>query len=72
MWFSTCFVVVMVVLFVCVFYLYICCRRNASKYATKYYIAAGERDVLADEANKQARYIRILKQSLRRVALRTR
>lgn len=72
MWFSTCFVVVMVALFVCVFYLYICCRRNANKYATKYYIAAGERDVLADEVHKQAKHIRIFKQSLRRMALRTR
>lgn len=70
MWFSTCFVVVMVVLFACIFGLYVCCHRNATKYATKYYVAAGERDVLAGEANKQAKYVRILKRSLCRMALR--
>ena len=40
------------------------------KRARKNYIAAQERDIMACDANKQAKYVRILKQSLCRVALR--
>ena len=52
------------------FWLTACLRKNLNRYARKYYIAAQERDIMACDANKQARYVRILKQSLRRVALR--
>ena len=52
------------------FWLTGCLRKNLSKYARKYYIAAQERDSMACDANKQAKYVRILKRSLCRVALR--
>ena len=70
MYTNTYVVIGLLVLAAFLFWLTVCLRKNLSKYARKYYIAAQERDIMACDANKQAKYVHILKRSLCRVALR--
>ena len=67
---NTYVVIGLLVLAAFLFWLTVCLRKNLNKYARKYYIAAQERDIMACDANKQAKYVRIIKRALCRVALR--
>lgn len=67
---NTYIVIGLLVLTAFLFWPTVCLRKNLNKYARKYYIAAQERDIMACDANKQAKYVRILKRSLCRMALR--